>query len=363
MRSALAEKILAKTMDWTPEETSKHRPLLQALATFKYNEYQQFSPGIRFIESLVKWLSQFDTISEKKVAYNFVLECLIFISSDQMNHLVNITFADKIQPIIIKKTAALIGMRDYWVKRIVTSTTYKVNLRRSLFIGLSDGSKIDLLRRSSPRINNEQVLTTYSISGEKIDDLLKELKKLKHKANSFNTFFLVDDFTASGTSYFRRTEKGAWKGKIYKFLKSILPKGDNEKLKADEIIHIHIIFYIATVDALSKLRTNIEEFQNEHPEILFEFSIDAVQIIGQEVKESILKKGEFIDLVKKYYDDSINDSHYKEGKHDNPFLGFNECCLPVVLNHNTPNNSLPILWFPDDKVKGLFPRVKRHKDE
>ena len=362
MRSGLAEKLLAKTMNWSAEETSRQRPLLQALASFKYNEYQQFSPGTRFIESLVKWLSQFETDEEKNIAYQFVLDSLIFISGDQMAHLVNITYADKIQPLVIAKTASVIKMNPFWVSKIVKSTTYKVSLRRSLFIGLSDGSKIDLLRRSTPKISNEQVLTTYSISVEKRNDMLNELKK--EKINSkFNTVFLIDDFTASGTSYFRKSGE-EWKGKVFKFLQSILPNGENASLRQEnEALDIHIIFYIATTEALLKLKENIQTYKNEHLESNFTFTIDAIQIIGSEIKAQILSKTAFINLAKKYFDESIIDRHYKEGKHDEPYLGFNECCLPVILNHNTPNNSLPILWFPDDKIIGLFPRIKRHKDE
>jgi hypothetical protein len=362
MRSGLAEKLLAKTMNWSAEETSRQRPLLQALASFKYNEYQQFSPGTRFIESLVKWLSQFKTEEEKNTAYQFVLDSLIFISSDQMAHLVNITYADKIQPIVIAKTARVIKLNPFWVTKIVKSTTYKVSLRRSIFIGLSDGSKIDLLRRSTPRISNEQVLTTYSISKEKRNDMLNELKK--EKINSkFNTVFLIDDFTASGTSYFRKSEE-EWKGKIFKFLQSILPSGENASLmQENETIDIHIIFYIAATEALLKLEENLLSYKTEQPESNFTYTINAVQIIGSEIKAEIKSKTAFIELVKNYFDKGIIDRHYKEGKHDEPYLGFNECCLPVILSHNTPNNSLPILWFPDDKIIGLFPRVKRHKDE
>ena len=80
MRDFLAEKLLVKIMKWNPEVISKERPLLQALSSFKYNEYQQFSTGIRFIESLVRWLYQFNEISERKIAYDFILKNLIFIS-------------------------------------------------------------------------------------------------------------------------------------------------------------------------------------------------------------------------------------------------------------------------------------------
>jgi hypothetical protein len=175
--------------------------------------------------------------------------------------------------------------------------------------------------------------------------------------------FLVDDFTASGTSYFRKSGN-KWKGKICKFLESILPNGENVNFIQDnEPLDVHIIFYIATSEALSTLKDNIQAYKDEHPACNVEVTIDAVQIIGSDIKSNILLNSAFIDMTKKYFDESIVDRHYKEGKHDNPNLGFNECCLPLILNHNTPNNSLPILWFADEKIKGLFPRVKRHKDE
>lgn len=74
MRTALAEKLLVKIMNWNTEEISQERPLLQALSNLKYDEYQNFSSGSRFIESLVKWLDQFKEQSEKQVAYSFIKE-------------------------------------------------------------------------------------------------------------------------------------------------------------------------------------------------------------------------------------------------------------------------------------------------
>jgi hypothetical protein len=89
--------------------------------------------------------------------------------------------------------------------------------------------------------------------------------------------------------------------------------------------------------------------------------VSAIQII----EENAQSHSDFMQLCSNddYFDPSIVDSHYKEGKHTAPYLGFNECALPLILNHNTPNNSLPILWLPEDKkFIGLFPRVTRHKE-
>jgi hypothetical protein len=69
MRELLAERLLAEVMQWTQEDVARERPILQALARFKYDEYQQFSPGMRFIESLALWLQQMRSIEERTTAY------------------------------------------------------------------------------------------------------------------------------------------------------------------------------------------------------------------------------------------------------------------------------------------------------
>jgi len=62
----------------------------------------------------------------------------------------------------------------------------------------------------------------------------------------------------------------------------------------------------------------------------------------------------------KYYDkELIEDKHTQK----NIQLGFSDCALPLILEHNTPNNSVPLLWTYDysDIFKGLFPRIPRHR--
>lgn len=360
MRDFLAEKLLVKIMNWDPEEISQERPFLQALASFKYNDYQQFSTGIRFIESLVRWLYQFERMEERKTAYDFLKENLIFISNEQISYLTSIAFHIKINPILIKKTANSIGIDENQIFKIINSEDYLSNFRKSLFIGLSDGSRIDQLRRSSG-ISNEQVLTTYYISQEKIKEMIDELKKTEGVNSKFTTFFLFDDFTASGRSYFRSDEQS---GKICKFLNRLFKEdieGDWDKITNKSDLEIHIIFYISTNEALLSLEHEIDTWKLQN-RIDTRIDLHAIQIIENNIKEKVLLDSQFLALAEKYFDPTIVDRHYKKGKHDKPYLGFNECALPLILNHNTPNNSLPILWLPDDKVyRGLFPRVTRHK--
>jgi hypothetical protein len=85
MRDVLAERLLARVMNWKPEDVARERPDLQEMATYKYDEYQQFSPGMRFVESLALWLNQFKSFEERGTAYEFVKKRLVFLSSAEVN--------------------------------------------------------------------------------------------------------------------------------------------------------------------------------------------------------------------------------------------------------------------------------------
>lgn len=358
MRTTLAEKLLAKIMEWPPDEIDRERPLLQAMANLKWNEYQQFSPGTRFLESLVKWLQQFETLADKKIGYRLVRDHLIFVSSEQLAHLVDILFSEKINPILIRKTAAEKGLRSYLVTKILNDPLYTNNRRMSLFVGLSDGSRIDQFRRGAS-LNNEQVIATYAVSDEKILDMLSKLQS-EIPDSKFKTIFLVDDFTASGKTYCR-SDGG---GKLGKIFKSIFePKEDYYPVVDHNNLEIHLLFYIATLEALDNIRQGIDEWKTKH-DIQFTCTVDCLLPIDDTVKQRITSDSEMMSFMKKYFDDDIVDEHYRKGKYDLPFLGFNECGLPMVLNHNSPNNSVAILWMPaDKKYKGLFPRISRHREK
>ena len=68
--------------------------------------------------------------------------------------------------------------------------------------------------------------------------------------------------------------------------------------------------------------------------------------------------------MERYYDKSIMDRHLAKGGNDAKH-GYAGCSLPLVLAHNTPNNSIYLLWAdkPGLETKALFPRVSRHREE
>jgi hypothetical protein len=158
VKDALAEKLLARVLQWTPDDVAQERPVLQALTAFKYDEYQQFSAGSRFIESLVLWLNQFETVEERMVAYEFVKTKLVFCSAAEMRHLVEIAYPDHIRPLLIDRTAGD-GPDRYRPGALAARTEFKIRQRQCLFLGMSDGARIDTFRRANLEhgLNHEQI--------------------------------------------------------------------------------------------------------------------------------------------------------------------------------------------------------------
>jgi hypothetical protein len=73
----------------------------------------------------------------------------------------------------------------------------------------------------------------------------------------------------------------------------------------------------------------------------------------------------FFALTEKYYDGIIETESTRKGG-QTVKRGFGDCALPLILEHNTPNNSLALLWAETDgkdgahQMRPLFRRKQRH---
>lgn len=360
MQQELAQRLLSATLDWSDEEIEKYRELLDDFSELKYDQYQQYKPSSRFVENLCIWLNQFETNDERELALNFILKNLIFISPAEMQHLVNTVYPEIVLPVIASQANNLsAGAGDILIS---TEDIIKIVSRQSLFLAMSDGARIDVFRRFS-ELDHDQVCVNYDLSDTKFDEIISEMQKWMtdfaskkpipddYLSASFKNVFLLDDFSGSGVSYLRH-ENGQWKGKIDKVLKH-LEKERIIKLDADaNNPQIHIIIYLITERAYRALQRNIKDYclgKNISLSVHYLQMIEKVRLTDEEEK-----------WLKKYYNpDYVEDSHYKKGNMDYPHHGFDGCSLALVLHHNTPNNSFPILWAGDN---ALFPRVTRHKD-
>lgn len=368
MKDILANELFVKIMGWDRERISTELPFLQVVAEYKYDEYHQFAAGTRFIESLALWLRQFSTSEEREVAYRFVLDDLIFLSSSEMQHFVEMAYPDHIRPKLLRRAAIESGQNPNHTARIAASIAFRELERKCLFLGLSDGARIDLFRRSNTNLSHEQIWLTYELSKDRVDEMTKELNQdltHMHKRSidnaRFSTIVLLDDFSASGRSYYMPSEGKRLGGKIAEFYHKLTDTSDPlSKLAADDGLSIIVLLYVATAQA----REHIAEHSNElWKSNGVECGMEVVQLLPDWLRLTRGGQSQMNRLIEEYYDPLIHDRHLKKGDTEDSRYGFADCGLPLVLHHNTPNNSISLLWsYEEMTVRGLFPRVRRHKE-
>jgi hypothetical protein len=371
MRNFLAGRLLGNVLGWESGELAVEHPIIDALARLKYDEYQQFKPGMKFLESLAQWLVQFEP-KERRDAYSFIRQRLVFLSNSEMNHLVDITYATVIRPILLRRVAVENDIPYWQSNKIAHSQQFKELKRRCLFLGLSDGARMDRFRRTNnDELSNEQIQPYYELPNEKVRGLINDLRKdlaiirngshtlLKDEDVTFQTIFLLDDFSASGVSMLR-ADGEVFKGKLNKIRTALFDIGAPLANAIDPNgCDVYSIIYVMTEKATKHFNELIPKFWNRTKSNCVVYP---VLTLGDEINFGRPEDIDMASLVDKYYDGSTFDENLAVGETKDVKMGFAGCRLPVVLSHNTPNNSLFLLWSNEFSVRGLFPRITRHKE-
>ena len=367
MKDINAQRLLAQVMGWNDAEmVDKSSTVLQLMAEYKFNHYQRFSPGKQFIESLALWLNQFAE-PHRAIALKLVQDRLIFISEQEIAHLVNLSYPDVIVRERLRIVAEETGIPKYRIGSLKSHPRFEELRIRSLYLGLSDGAHTnDLRRASNGAISNEQIWQAYELGDAKAGDMLQELRKslVADKADDqkqrFNLIWLVDDFSGSGNTYIRFDNNSRqFKGKIKKIYERIY-EGD---LIDTDYYEVYLILYVATRQAIDHIEYWSERFTSERG--YKPLQVRVLFPIEKDVSLSSPQDDELLSVLtdERYYDDRANDRHIAVGGTQDVVLGFAKCALPLVLSHNTPNNSVYALWGPEEfSFSGLFPRVSRHRE-
>ena len=364
MKDENAQALLAKVMGWDSDETIAYVPQLQLLADFKYDQYQRFAPGKRFIESLALWLNQFCE-ADRQTALEFVLEELVFFSEQEMTHLVQTAYADHIVHERIQLISEEKDIPPHCIAKIVRHDRFKELRIKSLYLGLSDGARTNDLRRAADGdIGNEQIWQAYELGEEKAADmkgaLAESLAKEQFSAapGKFNLIWLLDDFSGSGNTYIRY-EGGRFKGKIKKVYEQL----HNSELVDSSHYEVFLLLYVATRQAIDHIEYWADQFTSERGYKPLQVRVLCTIERSLSVGAQSTSKAMPLLASQEYCDQSCADKHFRVGGTEDVRLGFAGCALPVILNHNTPNNSIFILWGPESSAfSGLFPRVSRHRE-
>jgi hypothetical protein len=363
VNEALALKVLDKVMSWNTERATKEFHWLRLISNFKYDSYRDYFAGVRFIETLADWLQQFKP-NERETAYEFVRNHIVFISALEIQHLAQRMYPQIIHPHLVRLAAQEIGIKPYLLwSHPKGEQTYEILKRKTLFVAASDGARIDTFRRANAgQISNEQVLVAPQTNEEKWNAVLKDLRKdLSDETAVFAAVFLIDDFVATGTTMLRKDGAG-WKGKLVRFWEETSEKASTHFVP-DWQLHVH--HYIGTTRARNDLKTRNAEISADKGSGKWfrttNFTFGTVLPVDLPLERS--KHSDFFKLIDKYYDPSIESKHTELGGKD-VRLGFGGCALPLILEHNTPNNSIALLWADtpgDDTVLGMRPLFRRRQ--
>lgn len=365
MRDELAGKLLDRLVDWTPEEQAQWVLDLRRMAAYKYDAYEGFVPGERFFESLARWLGQFDEQAARRLLLKFVREDLIFISREEINHAIACVYPDHIKYVLIGLAATDLGLPSHLVDRIAQSAEFRSLRRRTLYLGLSDGARLDRLRRSSPELSHEQFWLSPELGDEAIRTMAEKLEKamVKHELvghHRFEHVVLVDDFYGSGTSLLRQ-EKGGWAGKLFRaglhLTKLQAPiDGVTEAPLLSADAGVTVVIYVASAQAEKHIGEMLAEFRPT-------WSLRVIQPLPA---DTVVTDEELVAISRWFFDPCLVNEHTKQAVP----LGYMEAALPLVLHHNTPNNSISPLWADstDRADEGLsrhalFRRYERHHQD
>ncbi|WP_066592304.1 phosphoribosyltransferase-like protein [Sphingomonas pruni] len=371
--NTLGLRLIADIMGWGDDGTATQEyAWLRLMSSVKYDGYSDFRAGSRFIENLATWLKQFEQ-QDRVTAYEFVRHRLVYVSAAETQRAIEAFVPETVTPHLRRLAAQAAGVAPHEVWGSAEgAAAFKRILRRCLFIGLSDGSRIDILRRANAtKLTTEQIAPMMNIGNEKWEDLGKELRESEGDVNArFEHVYLIDDFTASGTTFVREVD-GKWKGKLTKFnsLVEDARSSMKEKFPLSEGYALHIHHYLSTHKARQALDERVESAKLKWTSRSFgDISITQGVLLPETLPLDLVRDKDMLAICDKYYDDWLYQrlkKHCDEAGQTDMKLGYANCALPIVLEHNTPNNSIPLLWAETDGKHGhrmvpLFRRRDRH---
>lgn len=328
---------------------------LEFMARYKYNHYDMYLPGMRFMDQLAIWLDQFDP-SDRESALRIIRRKLIFISQREMQELAHFLYYNQIVPATLALAIEKEGLPLYSYREAFDAH-FKKYLRSSLFIGLSDGARIDYFRRHHIELSQDQVIPYYRSSPA---DYLKKLREALHDDGArFRQVFLVDDFTASGYTLAHTSDSDRVEGSLARLY-----------LQHQELIEnadrVYVAFLVASRQAIDHVSSHLNEMPGYAGKSTFMAALPLekeVTIWSDDSPTSI--DGDVRRLCEKYYSPEVESPNSLKG--GGVKYGFGDSGLVLSMHSNTPNNSVFLLWLSAQglisgrDILPLFRRIDRHR--
>ena len=329
---------------------------LAFLAEYKYDHYEMYEPGVRFLERLHEWLAQFPDPAQRLAAAEFLRNRLVFISQREMQDLARFMYFNQIVPILLDFILEREGL-DSFQRATAFRDHFAAYLRRCLFIALSDGAKIDYFRRHHVELSNEQVVPYYRASSE---NYLDELRKQQGPEATFSHVILIDDFCGSGytLAHKRPGAPALVDGSLQRVYEHHAPVID----QAEKVLVCH---YVSTASAHRSVMGLVRRLPH------YAMKTEWITALELDDDQNQLRRNHdplataIIRLCDQFHRPEFDDPNSLKG--GGIRYGFGKEALPLVLYSNTPNNSVFVLWLersPTSDAPGftpIFRRVSRHR--
>lgn len=323
---------------------------IQYLSERKYNYYDQYLPGETFQNRLLRWLENFDK-KDRNIAMK-VVKHLTYIDMHELRSLAVTTFWNSlllIEKEIIKNIDREIFLKTYQKKK---KKLIDKELGKSIYVAIADDVLFDYFRRRAQRrkptiLGGDSFVEYYKLHPYCQEDDLDKLEDTER-------IFMLDQLSASGTSFIRKEENG-WKGKIIRF---------KEIWKNIENVKIYYLPYIMSSVAERNVNRRLKKWRCEENPSLKDIvikpslKVKVSKCVRANNSYKIDETKPVAKLCEKYFDEDIIDEHKEKGGECK--WGFGESGLDLVLNTNCPNNTLPIIWHDYNEWIPLFPRIEHH---
>ncbi len=272
--------------------------------------------------TIIDWLSNFKGEDEKKQAL-YLLSKYMYFNQASIRYLLKALYRDKYRTPIIQEIRA---MNNGIIDETVIESAFKTRLNSTRFLGVGNPSESGNHLLYHFRQENNLPVSLFVT----VDDLIRSCDGLEHVV-------FVDDLCGSGS----QVESDKTLNMCIRTLR-----------KNNHFPKFSYLMLLGTVKGINKIRILVDDY-------------------GRKLLDEVEAEMELNDSYKcfsnssRYFDNKEEKTNTMEMclkygkklvKKESHALGYGNCQLLLSLQHNTPNNTLPIFWFDNKDWKPIFRR-------
>jgi len=279
------------------------------------------------------WLDNFesdnDIEKDEQIQMLFLLSQTMFFGEREVRELLKSIYRDKYKYKIIEKIRK--SKKDTTDLNVIRSI-FSLELSATRFLGVGNpsesGTHLLYYFRQENRLQKDLFINTSDIF--EFDGVSIQLRD-----DSIKQYVFLDDLCGSGDQ-------------VCKYLKNAI----NVIKKLNKKVEIYYFAIFGMTEGIKKIK---KEINFDLVDCVFELDdsfkcFDSNSRYFTNVTSPITKSK--VEKIAKKYGSKLVPCHP---------LGYNDCQLLLVLNHNTPDNTLPIIWYDEEYVpwQPIFKRFNK----